>query len=805
MLKKYSKFIGSAIKKLKDPYWRARCKYIKYYEELPICDNYILLQAYLAKKIDGNIFYILKYLTSNSRYANYKIYLAVMGRYRKGIQKKLEYSGISNVNIVTYSSDEHVRLLASAKYLFTDFELPRFFIKKAGQIYTNTWHGTPLKTLGYAKTENKHILGNLQRNFVMSDYLLYPNEFTKSVMLRDFMLENLSDNSYILGGYPRNEIFFDDASREYVRSEMQLNEKRVYAYLPTWREKISKDIDIINDAYLSFYLWEIDDRLTDDEIMYVNIHPLARNAAASLKRGDFKHIRSFPDEYETYVFLNIADVLVTDYSSVFFDFACTRRKIVLFPYDKEEYLIQRGMYFSIDELPFPQVFDAESLVKEIRSDKKYDDSEFLRKYNGFDNPLASQRLCDFVVFGENKGLEVKKIPDNKKENVLIYGGSLKENGITSSLRALLNNVDLSKRNYYITFREDYVKKNSKQLDTFNDNVNFFAHAPFHNLTVYDHVIFKLFQKGFIHANYYMKKCGKRLEEEFIRAYGNARFDTIIHFSGYGTEPILLYSASNRKNIIFAMKDMVSAAKAKKIRERTDVLQYAYKHYSKVAAADEKIISSISEISKRNNILTVHNQIDHKPILKRRDLAEIDEFAALSPDEANFENIMRSFALKFVNIGIPFSEKGYDNLLKAFDRLISEGKTAYLIIMCENSPNGAYENLRRQIDGMGAKNHIIPILGALNSYSLFKACDYIIMSSYYVGMPAAFFKSDIYNDLISYSGVKRPKAFTLKKSGTLAEDSEYGIYQCLNKLYNLTAEYEQHNNQCLEEFEKIFES
>ena len=50
MLKKYSKFIGSAIKKLKDPYWRARCRYIKYYEELPICDNYILLQAYLAKK-----------------------------------------------------------------------------------------------------------------------------------------------------------------------------------------------------------------------------------------------------------------------------------------------------------------------------------------------------------------------------------------------------------------------------------------------------------------------------------------------------------------------------------------------------------------------------------------------------------------------------------------------------------------------------------------------------------------------------------------------------------------------------------
>ena len=80
--------------------------------------------------------------------------------------------------------------------------------------------------------------------------------------------------------------------------------------------------------------------------------------------------------------------MITDYSSVFFDFACTRRKIVLFPYDKEEYLETRGMYFDMDELPFPQVFDVPELVEELRSEKNYDDSEFIRKFNAYDCPNA---------------------------------------------------------------------------------------------------------------------------------------------------------------------------------------------------------------------------------------------------------------------------------------------------------------------------------------------------------------------------------------------------------------------------------
>lgn len=83
MLKKIIAGLKHVFKKMKDPYWKAQCNYIKYYEKLPVCDDVILLQAYLGRKIDGNIFYILKYLLTDKKYENYKIYISSGGGYKK--------------------------------------------------------------------------------------------------------------------------------------------------------------------------------------------------------------------------------------------------------------------------------------------------------------------------------------------------------------------------------------------------------------------------------------------------------------------------------------------------------------------------------------------------------------------------------------------------------------------------------------------------------------------------------------------------------------------------------------------------
>lgn len=451
-------------KKLRDPFWRSKSNYIKYYDSFGINKKLILLESEHGKKIDGNIFYILRYLSQNERYDEYKIYLSTMGRNLNKFRQLLDKHNMSNINLVVLASDEYMRLLASAKYLINDTSFGPYFIKKEEQIYLNTWHGTPLKTLGKSDRSNFHNIGNIQKNFVISDYLLYPNEYTMQHMIEDYMLENISSGKYILAGYPRNEIFFDESASVSLRKKLELKDFRIYVYMPTYRGDFNNKEDTRGSVYLSYYLYELDKMLSDSEILYVNLHPLAQK---TVNFKNFKHIQKFPSECEVYEFLNIADVLITDYSSVFFDFVLTEKKIVLFTYDEEEYLQERGMYMKMEELPFPRVNNIRDLLSELRSPKKYSDKAFRELFCKYDNSRASQQLCDFVILNENTNLIVKKIPDNGKENVLIYAGNLSSNGITTSLRNLMNVIDLNKRNYYISFIQEKVgKKNSHNLKTF---------------------------------------------------------------------------------------------------------------------------------------------------------------------------------------------------------------------------------------------------------------------------------------------------------------------------------------------------
>lgn len=796
-------------KKFKDPYWVAKSKYITYYEQLPIDEKVILLESQSATKISGNLFYILKYLLTDEKYAGYTVYLSSWGRYVNSITAILEHYGFENVNIVVFASDEYMRLLATAKYMINDATFPSYWIKKEGQVYINTWHGTPLKAMG-RKVHNDVFFGNVQKNLVNADYLLYPNVFTKDVMIRDYMLENISSNSYILGGYPRNTVFFDRDAEKKIREELEITDKKIYAYMPTWRGTVDKIGISKNDAYLMYYLCELDKRLTDDEIFYINIHPMAMHAKNTAEVSKLKHIKNFPAKYETYDFLNIADVLVTDYSSVFFDYACTRKKIVLFPYDKDEYLCDRGMYMDMDDLPFPQVFDLDALVDELRSEKNYDDTEFVKTFCTWDSIDATAQLCDRTILGIDTGLTVAPVPDNGKENVLIYAGNLDKNGITTSLRSLINSIDLDKRNYYISFCQGKSKRHGDQLITFNEKVNFFAVAEYFNLTTADKTVNKLYKEHVISTKGYINKLGKRIRQNFRRAYGVAEFDTAIQFCGYENDIITLYSQFQGQKIIWVHNDMMAEIKTRN-NQRKDLLKYAYNNYDKVVTVSEDIVAPTREISGRSdNIYTVKNIIDYKTISERAKLPiALDDTTKCSVDVEKFYEVMNSDSKKFINIARYSPEKGHDRLVNAFYKLWQKDNSIYLIIMGGNSKDGGYEKLLEKVTSMGLENNVILLLAVSNPYPIIKACDYFIMSSFYEGLPMVIFEADILGLPIASTDVKGPHWFLTKYKGTLVEDSENGVYNGLELLYNdkvkmLDIDYEAYNQECVAEFEKLFE-
>jgi ABC-type dipeptide/oligopeptide/nickel transport system ATPase subunit len=134
----------------------------------------------------------------------------------------------------------------------------------------NTWHGTPLKTLGKGIKNAMHGIGNAQKNFVCADYLLYPNRYTMEHMVEDYMLEDMAKGECVLAGYPRNTAFFNKNRGAEIIEEMGLQGKRVYAYMPTWRGSVG-NIDDKANTYFKYYLYELDKLLDDDTLPKLKI------------------------------------------------------------------------------------------------------------------------------------------------------------------------------------------------------------------------------------------------------------------------------------------------------------------------------------------------------------------------------------------------------------------------------------------------------------------------------------------------------------------------------------------------------
>src|SRR5699024_9769248 len=115
-------------------------------------------------------------------------------------------------------------------------------------------------------------------------------------------------------------------------------------YLPTFRGLIGNvDRQDYMDT-LSGHLRLWDSELRDGEVLLVKLHPFLHGSETF---EGYRHIRSFPAQWDTYEGLSLCDTLITDYSSVFYDFANAGKKIILFAYDRKEYESGRGMYEDI--------------------------------------------------------------------------------------------------------------------------------------------------------------------------------------------------------------------------------------------------------------------------------------------------------------------------------------------------------------------------------------------------------------------------------------------------------------------------
>lgn len=563
----------------------------------PVKEDTVLLEAGQGKNLNGNMFAVLRELCTNPKWKKMKPVFIVTADNQEDAAKRFAFYGYQ-VRLVIRNSKEYGQILATAKYLLTDNSFPPYFCKRDDQVYMNTWHGTPLKTLGKSDINNAKSLANIQKNYLMSDFALFPNTFTENVFMKDYMLENIYKGKVVLCDYPRNSVFLDKEQAEKLRKTLGLEKKQLIAYMPTWRGTgRSADVDIQKEI-LETYFKEIDKKLNDDQIFYVNLHFLIGN---TMDFSEYKHIRVFPKEYETYDFLAVCDMLVTDYSSVFFDFAVTKRKIVLFAYDLEEYMRDRGTYFPIEELPFPIVRDVSGLIEKInQKDAPENQKEFLDVYCNYSAPDVPEKVLELMVNGKTEGLHVCNAPDNGKKSVLIFGGKLRNKQVKKSLLNYLEErTDDEEKNIILCFNSAINRNTVAFLEQIPENMNYLAMVTKIYFSPADRIMAFLAIR-----NRFWEKCfdghlKKAYEKERERLFYSIEPEEAVCYS---EKPHYMYKILStfqcRKTAHIHHNSVVGTAGIKRLYK--NMTAYLEKHYDKICDHRNESASELWDDEEKQN-------------------------------------------------------------------------------------------------------------------------------------------------------------------------------------------------------------
>ncbi|MGO3119453.1 MAG: bifunctional glycosyltransferase/CDP-glycerol:glycerophosphate glycerophosphotransferase [Moraxellaceae bacterium] len=268
---------------------------------------------------------------------------------------------------VRRGSDEYFNYLGRAGYWVNNIRFSVTY-KPERTVYLQTWHGTPLKRLGLdisVSGPEVEARENFLKESANWDFLLAQNTYSSEIFKRAFAV----NGEIITKGYPADDIFLQDNQEQTARTKDKLNisDKKVILYAPTWRDDARQGSSWNFSFSLALDLKEMKERLSDDYVLLLRLHHLISDKIdLSGLSGFVIDVSKYSDTSEL---LLISDLLITDYSSIFFDYATLKRPILFYMYDLEEYASElRGFYLDIErDLPGNIIRSFEELVAAIEN------------------------------------------------------------------------------------------------------------------------------------------------------------------------------------------------------------------------------------------------------------------------------------------------------------------------------------------------------------------------------------------------------------------------------------------------------
>lgn len=363
-------------------------------------NSLIIFESFLGKQFSDNPRALYEYMSIH--YPEYRLMWSVDKRYADVFERY-------DIPHIKRFSPSWMIYMNKAVLWVSNSRMPLWIPKPKGTTYLQTWHGTPLKKLAI-DMEEVHMPGtdteSYKRNFTREsakwDFLISPNEYSTEIFKRAFKF----DNEMLETGYPRNDFLFTNSDAEAIKNlkkDLDLPEdKKVILYAPTWRD----------DSYhsrgrykfnLEFDMKKMYETLSDEYIIILRLHYLvSENLDISEYEGFIYDYSKYEEIRDLYV---ISDMLITDYSSVFFDYANLERPMIFYVYDIENYRDKlRGFYFDFEKkAPGPLVTTTDELLAAIEKTKiedfneVYNTAEFRSRFGALEDGKASQRAADEVI------------------------------------------------------------------------------------------------------------------------------------------------------------------------------------------------------------------------------------------------------------------------------------------------------------------------------------------------------------------------------------------------------------------------
>lgn len=354
----------------------------------------VLFVSFGGKSYSDNPRYLFEYMQQSKDFADY--------HFIWGLKKPDPVEGAETVK---FNSIRYFYWLSKAKYWVFNSKMAPYYYKKPGQVYLQTWHGTPLKHLGHDIEDNgstyyrsKQSYSQMVRSYDNDrshwDYLVSPNAFSTNAFASAF---GISKDQILELGYPRVDCLVNASNTTVADLKRKYGipaGKKVVLYAPTWRDNSFGVSGYTLELQVDFYRWR--SYLGDDYVVLFKPHYLISNhyhVPADLT--DFVFLMNAnADINDAYL---MTDVLVTDYSSVFFDFAVLGRPIYFYMYDFDEYENElRGFYLKIpDDLPNDIDKSEEGFLEKIRNeDFNYDR---LAAFNQRFNVCNDGQVCKKVI------------------------------------------------------------------------------------------------------------------------------------------------------------------------------------------------------------------------------------------------------------------------------------------------------------------------------------------------------------------------------------------------------------------------